>query len=271
MTYKEVIFPTADADQQAILIALLSVEGYEAFEETDTALRAYIPLNDWNAEAADAISERTGIAYQTTDIARQNWNAQWEAGFEPVIVEGFCTVRAGFHTIEVDTPYEIIITPKMSFGTGHHATTQLMMMHMQQMGFAGKVVLDFGSGTGILSILAAQLGAGYVTGIDIDEWPVENAIENAALNGIENIQLLQGSLEVVADGKYDVILANINRHILLQYMQPMMGLLVADGYLLLSGILTEDEAIITAAATAAGFHFQEKKGQAGWLALLFKR
>lgn len=147
MTYKEVLFLTPDADQQAILIALLSEEGYEAFEETDTALRAYIPLGDWDAEAVNTISDRTGIPYQTTDIPRQNWNAQWEAGFEPVIVEGFCTVRAGFHDIAVDTPYEIVITPKMSFGTGHHATTQLMMQHMQEMDFRNKVVLDFGSGT----------------------------------------------------------------------------------------------------------------------------
>jgi ribosomal protein L11 methyltransferase len=214
--------------------------------------------------------EEMGYAFTENRIQPQNWNAAWEAGFSPVIVPGFCTVRADFHEPVNDTPYEIVITPKMSFGTGHHATTRLMMAAMRGMDFNAKRVLDFGTGTGILAILASKLGAREITAIDNDEWSVENSLENVAANGAQNISVLNGSLEITEGvPPFTIILANINRHILLQYLQQMKAIIVDGGELLLSGILQEDEQIITQAALNVGFRRAAISTEGDWIALKF--
>jgi ribosomal protein L11 methyltransferase len=208
--------------------------------------------------------------WDETVVEPQNWNAVWESSFELVIVPGFCTVRAAFHAMNPETPHDIVITPKMSFGTGHHATTRLMIQAMRELAFPGQRVLDFGTGTGILAILAAQLGASMVLAIDNDEWSVDNARENIAANKTDTVQIRQGSLEAVpATEQFDIILANINRHILLSHMPDMYGLLRTGGKLLLSGIFAVDEYAITEKAILSGFKKHSIMQEGDWIAMLF--
>lgn len=269
MDYQQLNITVADPQQREILIALLGEAGYEAFEEQEAALLAYIPADRYDAASAAEIAAGMQLAFTTERVEQQNWNARWEADFQPMEVPQFCTVRAHFHQPEVMNPYEIIITPKMSFGTGHHATTRLMMEGLRDYPPAGATVLDFGTGTGILAILAAKMGATTVLAIDTDEWSVENAQENTALNAVGGIAIRQGSLEAAEEGTYDLILANINRHILLEYMERMSGLLRMPGRLMLSGILTEDEAAVSGAAVAHGLIPEDRRELNNWLSLSF--
>ncbi len=270
MQYIKITFSNTTQDITDYLIAILSGEGYEGFEEAEDQLFSFISLQDFNKAILDVIANENGLQYEIEVIPEQNWNQLWESEFQPVIVDDFCTIRAGFHDIEVTTPFDIVITPKMSFGTGHHATTMLMMQMMRQMQLKGASVLDFGAGTGILAILAEMLGAGHITAIDIDPWPVENAKENIARNHCGNIEVFQGSLEDIPVVKEDIILANINRHILLKYMPDLFTRLKPGGKLLLSGLLTDDKDIIKTSAIGNGFRFLEVKEMNNWIALLFE-
>ncbi len=270
MDYKQISIATTVQEQKDILIAMLENIGYEGFEEHEEQVVAYVPAADYTEEELKTLLEPFSLGFTIQDIQQQNWNAQWESNFEPVIVEGFCTIRAAFHDIEVKTPYEIVITPKMSFGTGHHATTQLMMQQMSKMDFKGGKVLDFGTGTGILAIMAEMLGAGQILAIDNDEWSFDNTVENIAANNSRNIETLRGSLEL-SGNEYDFILANINRHILLQYMSDMYMKLKNGGLILMSGLLKEDRGIIMDAATEAGFKHLEGAEQNNWIALSFRK
>jgi ribosomal protein L11 methyltransferase len=204
-------------------------------------------------------------------VPEQNWNELWESNFEPVIIEGLCTIRADFHHITVTTPYEIIITPKMSFGTGHHATTHLMMEAINHFGVKGQKVLDFGTGTGVLAILAEKLGAASITAIDNDEWAVANALENVVANGCKHIEVMQGSLEQVAETNFNVILANINRHILMEYMDSLHDKLAPQGMILMSGLLEDDEKIIVDAAANVGLQNKSVTRRNGWISLMFSK
>jgi ribosomal protein L11 methyltransferase len=271
MQYIKVTFLNTAKDISDILIALLADAGYEGFEEGDDVLYAFIPMPGFNKDELALLAAQYGVAYETEMIPAQNWNALWESNFQPVIVEDFCTIRAHFHDIKVATPYEIVITPKMSFGTGHHSTTQLMILMMRDIAFKGASVLDFGTGTGVLAILAEMLGADRITAIDNDIWSVENAVENTERNNCSHIEVLQGSIEDIHDDKEDIILANINRHILLQYMPRLYGRLDSGGQILMSGLLTDDREIIVEAATNAGLQFKQIKEQNNWIALLFEK
>lgn len=267
MKYLQLTFEIAEGAEREVLIALLSEARFDGFEETTDSLIAIIGEDDYDEAAITDLAAAQNVTFTVTSVAQQNWNAQWESDFQPVIVKGFCTVRASFHPPATDTPYEVIITPKMSFGTGHHATTQLMMEQMQDLDIAGKEVFDFGTGTGILAILAKKLGARSVIAIDNDEWAVPNATENAAMNETD-LRISQGSIEDIAEGTYDLILANINRNILLQYMDQLGQQTVPGGHLLLSGILEEDRSAITAAASANGFVIVNERILNGWMAIL---
>jgi len=271
MQYIEVRIPVADTAIGEILIAELSLIGYEGFVEADDHLLAYIPADVYNEQELVLLLGKYGLNHSTGIIADQNWNTAWEANFEPVIVEGFCTVRADFHRLKVDTPYEIVITPKMSFGTGHHATTQLMMKHMRRLDISAKNVFDFGTGTGILAILSEMLGAATVLAIDNDEWSSTNAKENAERNNCKNIVIKSGSLEVTGGTYFDIILANINRNILLMYMDDMYSRLKKGGSLLMSGLLQEDRDTVQAAAEKAGFVYKSKDELNNWIVLLFEK
>ncbi len=267
MEYIQLSVAVTDSIQREILIAMLAEQGFDAFEETDDALLGYIPA----AKYAEADIETIIAPFPHTEqsIAQQNWNAKWEESFQPVVVPGFCTVKAGFHDMKTDTPYEIIITPKMSFGTGHHATTQLMMTLMQDISFNDKTVFDFGTGTGILGILAAKLGAKSVLAADNDEWSAENAAENVTQNNTPQVVVVHGSIENASGSTYDVLLANINRHILLQYMRDMYTCVNDGGILLMSGLLTEDFDMVHDAAVNEGFKLQRKEELNNWIVIQF--
>ena len=271
MDYIEVSVPNADKEVMDILVAELAAIGFDGFENDDTFLKAYIGSEQFEEEALNDVLTSYNVTAQIHTIQQQNWNAEWESNFEPVSVEGFCTIRADFHEPDSSVEHDIIITPKMSFGTGHHATTQLMILQMKDMDFAGKAVLDFGTGTGVLAILAKRLGAARTEAIDTDEWSYGNTIENIERNGVAGIDVKKGSLEVVAGAKYDIILANINRHILLQYMHEMQEMLKDGGMVLMSGILDEDRSIIVQQAEMSGLKEANQMIQENWISVLFTR
>jgi ribosomal protein L11 methyltransferase len=271
MSHIKVTFEIKDGVSADVLIAMLDEIGYNGFEETDHELLAYVADTLFNAEELVSVVSGFDVDYHTEVIAAQNWNALWESNFEPVVVDGLCTIRAHFHDITVSTPYEIVITPKMSFGTGHHATTQLVMMTMKDIDLANKSVLDFGTGTGVLAILAEMLGAKDILAIDNDDWSVENAIENVARNSSKNITIEKGGIDEIAVGKNDIILANINRHILLQYMTDLYNRLNVDGTIVMSGLLVADKDIVVNAAAAVGFRFIESRERNNWISISFEK
>jgi ribosomal protein L11 methyltransferase len=251
-----------------VLVAQLSATGFEGFEERTGQLIAYIPTADFDEAALEALLQPYGLDYTKEEILPMNWNALWESNFEPVLVGSFCGIRAGFHPpFSPAVQHEIVITPKMSFGTGHHATTFSMIQLMQQLDLSGKKVFDFGTGTGILAILAQKMGAAHTDAIDIDDWAVENSRENAAENQADRVKIWQADSLQDITGPYDVLLANINRNILLQFMADMRRLLVPGGYLLLSGIMTQDEPAILDSARANGLVRLQQVEKDNWLAM----
>ncbi len=243
-TYIEVVFEGVAPDVSDILVAELAEAGYYGFLEEDGLLKAYIDEEDYQDPFAGELSARHGAPFTINRIAEENWNATWESSFSPVIVNRFVAVRADFHSIVKDVEYEIVITPKMSFGTGHHATTYLVMEAMEQMygkgeGMKGLSVLDFGTGTGLLAILASRMGAGSVVAIDNDSWSINNAAENMGMNGTNSIELALAE-EIPAGRTFDLILANINKHILMANVGAIAAAINKGGVALLSGILVAD-------------------------------
>lgn len=266
LNYFQIAILIPQNENRELLIAALSEVGVEGFEEEETSLKAFVSEADYQADAVAAILQEFGLTSTLETIAPTNWNAQWEADFEPVIINDFCTIRAHFHSLPITTQHEVIITPKMSFGTGHHATTHLMVAQMQDIDFKDKTVFDFGTGTGVLAILAEILGAKRIVAIDNDEWSFENTLENIGLNHCHNISVSMDSIESIAES-FDIILANINRHILLAYMPQMLAMLQKGGTLLMSGLLTEDETMVCEAALAAGFELQGVYTRHNWISI----
>ncbi|MGC4058259.1 MAG: 50S ribosomal protein L11 methyltransferase [Chitinophagaceae bacterium] len=265
MNYYKLTISIAESDERDILIASLAENGAEGFEELSDELIVFVPESEFNA---GVFAELIGREWDQEMIEPKNWNAEWESNFEPVIVGDFCAVRAHFHPAFPQVAHEIVITPKMSFGTGHHATTRLMMEQMGDIDFKGKKVLDFGTGTGVLAILAEKLGAVDIMAIDNDSWSIENAQENCATNACGSVHVSDTDIEAIPAGTtFDVILANINRNILLQYMQIMQRLLIAGGTLLMSGLLTEDETVIRESAAAAGFSWEATLTRNNWICI----
>lgn len=251
-----------------ILIAELSEKGFDGFEEQGATLVAYIPETNFDEAAVNALAGQYGVTYTRDTVAQQNWNAVWESNFQPVLVDNFCGIRASFHEPFQPAPlHEIVITPKMSFGTGHHATTASMIKLMQDIAFRGKKVFDFGTGTGILAILAAKMGAAVIDAIDIDTWSVENTKENIENNGAVAVKVWQSDTLRNIRNTYHIVLANINRNILLEFMADMRRLLERDGILLLSGILKEDEPAILEAARKNGLVLETQLDKDNWLAM----
>lgn len=260
---------SAPPEIKDILIAQLADAGYEGFEENGDQLIAYIPEEQFDENTVTGMLGSHGLDYTKETIAQANWNAVWESNFQPVLVDAFCGIRAGFHEpLAGQVEHEIVITPKMSFGTGHHATTYSMIKLMEGIDFQGKRVFDFGTGTGILAILAEKLGAAAVDAIDNDDWAVENALENAGTNSAGAVNIWREErLDGVEDGRYDIVLANINRNILLANMFHMKRILKKHGILILSGILQEDEPAIVKAAADNGLVPEKKAEREHWLAI----
>lgn len=272
MNYYQLTIPSAVSENRELLIASLTEAGIEGFEEHETHLIAFVSEADYKGDEINAVLNESGLKADIETIAPRNWNAEWEADFEPVIIGDFCTIRAHFHAIPVSTKYDIVITPKMSFGTGHHATTHLMVAQMEEIDFNNKSVFDFGTGTGVLAILAEKLGATKVVAIDNDEWSYENTKENIQLNNCNHIEVSMDAIETLAGNhSFDIILANINRHILLNYMETMHGLLSANGTLLMSGLLSEDETMVTKSAIDAGFAIRKVNMRNNWITILCKK
>jgi ribosomal protein L11 methyltransferase len=267
MTHIAITLTCAD-EIKDILIAELSDKGFDGFEEQGNTLVAYIPENVYNEGDVKTLTGNYGVPYTQKTVEQENWNAVWESNFQPVLVENFCGIRASFHQPFAPAPlHEIMITPKMSFGTGHHATTASMIRLMQGIQFRGKKVFDFGTGTGILAILAAKLGASNVDAIDIDAWSVENTQENIANNNAPHVKVWQCDTLKSVRNSYNIVLANINRNILLEFMADMKRLLERDGILLLSGILREDEQAILEAARQNCLVLETLIEKDNWLAM----
>ncbi len=265
--YCEITIPAPEAIQE-VLIAELSEIGYEGFEESAGELKAFIDEEKCNVIELDFIFNKYSLIYSKSIIKKENWNKVWEANFEPVLVDDFVGIRASFHPSFTNVLHEIVITPKMSFGTGHHATTYMVMKLMQELDFKDKSVFDFGTGTGILAILAEKLGATSLLAVDNDDWCIENASENISINQCKHIDI-QKVESFISDKQYDIILANINRNIILDNIKEIAKGLVSGGQLLLSGLLKEDEADIKSVCTDLGLQYHKTLQRNGWIALWF--
>jgi ribosomal protein L11 methyltransferase len=267
--YIEITFGEGSAAND-VLLAALSAIGYEGFEESGERLKAFIPENLFDQDELNLVSTKQQQQFEKKVIQPANWNADWESGFQPVVVGNFVAVRAGFHTKVANVLHEIIITPKMSFGTGHHATTYLMIEEMGKIDFRGKQVMDFGTGTGILAILAEKLSATDILAIDNDDWSIENAGENVKNNYCEKIRLLKAN-DASAIKSFDIILANINKNVILDNLEVLATQLNPGGVLILSGLLAEDENEIGEAAGQRQLRSLEKNIKDNWLCLRFER
>ena len=258
-----------------ILIAELSEIGFESFVETEIGIAAYIQSSFFNLDDIKKLRIITNaefdIDYSTKTIKDQNWNETWEKSFNPINVENRCYIRANFHKKLAEIEFDIIIDPKMSFGTGHHETTYLMIKRLLALQVTNKKVLDMGCGTGVLAILAQQKNAQYVEAIDIDEWAYHNTIENIRNNSCEHIVVKQGGAELLETTNFDVILANINRNILLKDMSKYVKVLSNNGDLLLSGFFTADKNLVLTEATKLGLALAYCEEKKDWLMLHLKK
>jgi ribosomal protein L11 methyltransferase len=255
-----------------ILIAELGEAGFESFVETEEGLSAYIQKTDWNAHILEDIqilnSEEFEISYTFEENEQVNWNVEWEKNFNPIIVNGLCSVRAPFHE-KPDTVYDIVIEPKMSFGTGHHETTHMMIQHILKNDFTNKSVLDMGCGTGILAILAEKKGAKPIDAIDYDNWCYINSLENVERNGCKHITVLEGDAELLKNKAYDIIIANINRNILLNDINAYAYCLNKSGSLFLSGFYKDDVQSIEEECQKYMLKLVEVIKEHNWVALKF--
>jgi ribosomal protein L11 methyltransferase len=262
--------------QQDLLIAELADIGFNTFEDAEHGFSAFIDAVAFNEQALKdcliQFEEQFDYTYTVTEIAAENWNETWEKNFEPLIIEDQCYVRATFHQARPEYPYEIVIDPKMAFGTGHHQTTTMMMQYILQTDFTGKSVLDMGCGTGILAILASKRGAQSLLAIDNDQVCYESTQENTALNNIHNIEALCGGKEVIPAQSFDVILANINRNILLDQIQTYNNVLVSGGAIFFSGFYeTPDLEMITAECSKFNIAYKDHKKIGDWVAARFQK
>ena len=238
-SYIKISIRLKEEAQSAILIALLSDCGFDGFEEKPHFLDAFIKKENYPEQEVESIIDSNSVDYTKIVIEPENWNMEWEKNFDPVSVEDFCAIRASFHAPIKNKKHEIIITPKMSFGTGHHATTWLMIKAMSQLDLKGKKLLDFGTGTGVLAILAEKCGAEPILAIDNDSWSVQNAAENIENNYCSKISL-EESDSIGHTGKFDVVLANINKRVILQNFAYFQQHLSVEGVLIVSGFLESD-------------------------------
>ena len=257
-----------------ILIAELGHVGFESFVENDNGVTAYIQKQEWNSNILDDLyilgSAEFKIKFSYHEVIQTNWNKEWEKNFNPIQVDGLVSVRAPFHE-NPSLKFDIVIEPKMSFGTGHHETTHMMIQHLLALDLENKKVLDMGCGTGILAIFAEMKGAQLTDAIDIDSWCYQNSIENVQRNGCKHITVLEGDSSLLKGKKYDVIIANINRNILLSDMKIYTDCLHQEGILLLSGFYKDDIAIIESEVVKHGLVFDKMIQRNRWVALKYNK
>lgn len=280
MRYASVAFTSSTMEdwQKDLLIDALAAIGYDTFEDVEQGFVGYIPTTNLDVQALETLlmreAEGFDISYAIQEIEDQNWNELWESNFQPITVDDACYVRATFHEPRPDIAYEIIIDPKMSFGTGHHQTTSMMLSYILENDFVGKDVLDMGCGTGILAILAVKRGANHVLAVDYDEICVESVRENKLLNNIDTASIVSelGSEERIEGRVFDIILANINRNILMEQLSQYGLGVKSGGELYISGFYDgEDLEMLVQKAQSVGFDYQHKKVQNKWCAVKFIR
>ncbi|HTN21840.1 MAG TPA: 50S ribosomal protein L11 methyltransferase [Pelobium sp.] len=278
MNYKELVFQVKSSESyhKDVLIAVLGEINYDTFEETEDGFKAYINEADFNKDLLESSIEPYtndfDFSYTTNHVEQQNWNEVWESNFEPIEIKDQVYVRATFHQPKPAFKYEIVIDPKMSFGTGHHQTTAMIMEYLLETDIKDKCVLDMGCGTAILAILASKLGAKSLVAIDYDPICYESTLENTSLNNVENLKALCGSKEVIPNEQYEIILANINRNILLDQIESYARVLVSGGEIFFSGFYEEpDLQMITEEANKYGINYVSHKKKDLWVAAKFRK
>ena len=278
MKYIEVAFTVNPVSETAndIIAALAADLGFESFVESPQGTIGYVPSHLYNEQAlTDALTDfpmsDTHITFTTCEMEDKNWNEEWEKNFfEPIVVDSRCVIHSTFHKDYPQADFDIIINPQMAFGTGHHQTTRLIISYLLDIDLQDKIVLDMGCGTSILAILASMRGAKSLTAIDIDEWCVNNSIDNLALNGIDNINVFQGDASSLAsEGPFDIIIANINRNILLADMQYYVARMNEGAEIYFSGFYESDLPLIQAEAERLGLHYLSHRVEKEWTAAQF--
>lgn len=272
LDYIKIQFEHLGKEQKEILIALLSEMKYDGFEEDDDILNAFIPSAIYDGRKLKVFCRHHNLSFSVIKLEDKNWNADWESNFQPVVIDHaidnvpWIGIRASFHEPIGDVEHEVIITPKMSFGTGHHATTSMMVKMMSGLNFKNKTILDFGTGTGILAIISEKLGASRIIAIDNDDQSIKNATENFESNNCSRIRLLESSAANV-DIKFDIILANIIKAVIVDNLAAFSKQLVKGGVVLLSGLLVDDEPEILEKAGQNGLILRKKVEEKNWLCL----
>ncbi len=266
MVYTQIELLACSGEKAEVMVAILNEIQYEGFEETDSSLKAFIPKEQFKESALQEAIAPFELKYTTNDVAQQNWNADWESSFSPVIVDEFAVVRANFHEPIEGIAHDIIVTPKMSFGTGHHATTFMMMQQMSSIDFTNKTVYDFGTGTGVLAILAEKLGATSIMAIDNDEWSIENSRENVIANNCTKIDLILAD-RIAKEKPYEVVLANINLNVIVAAMPELKAISQFGTILLFSGFLPENEQQLTTVFAANGLKVVATQSLNNWLCI----
>ncbi|MFY0600901.1 MAG: 50S ribosomal protein L11 methyltransferase [Cyclobacteriaceae bacterium] len=259
-------------EKRELIIAELSLLAFDAFEENELGVLASCDQNDWNEEEVKEITQKYELDYSFEVIEKTNWNEEWEKNYDPVIVDDQCIVRATFHEPRPDVPYEIIITPKMSFGTGHHATTHQILKYQLSLDHEGKSVLDVGCGTGALAIMAHKRGATQIAAVDIDEWCVENSSENFSLNNCENIELQLGGIDKIdSKNQYDIILANINKNVLLDQVGDYATRMKKGAFLILSGFYAWEMSDLIAEGSKHQLVHENQSELENWAMVVLKK
>lgn len=270
-THIKIDWKTPSDEKAEIIMALLGELPFDTFENTSSSVDAYMPTKFFNQEVVEelnALKNQFNFNYSEHTIAYTNWNVEWEKNYAPVVVDNFVAVRADFHAPIANVEYEIIINPRMAFGTGHHATTFMVMQTMREIDFKNKSVFDFGCGSGILAILAEKLGADYCYAIDNDTNCIENTIDNVLINQCQKIKTGLASMENTELTKFDIIIANINRNVLTATMLDISKRLHQKGQLVISGFLNSDEQLLINCARENKLHLKSVKQKEGWSCLL---
>jgi len=268
--YLEVFVKTDDKEKSDLLSALLTSIGFQGLEETEDGLKAYGEKGMISLDQMESILKDLDLGYTLSTLEDQNWNSSWESNFEPVFILDKIHIKADFHPTVEGFEHCIEITPKMSFGTGHHATTRMMMLEMLDISFEGKKVFDFGTGTGVLAILAEKLGSNSVVAVDNDEWSIANALENFQRNNTRKIEISLSD-HPFQESQFDILLANINKNVLIEHVQSMHSIVKSDGFLIISGLLSDDyEEIVSVFAPFFGSVVSQKRDQ-NWISLRFRK
>jgi len=276
MDYIEIKVNVVPKEQGSdILIAQLSELEFESFVETDKGFDAYIQedlfIEEQLKNVFNAFASELTVSYSKNIIPKQNWNKEWESNFNPIDIDGKCFIRAPFHEKRNGYVFDVIIEPKMSFGTGHHHTTQLMIQKLMQLSVENQSLLDMGCGTGVLAIVGSMMGAKQITAIDIDDWSIENTIENLEKNNINNVLVQKGNAQILEKETFNTILANINKNVLLNDMSIYIKSLKKNGNLVLSGFFETDAPELISKANELGLKFEDKVVNNQWTILHFTK